>query len=77
MSNCVLIEHLAECKRFKLVKLKSKRLPSIFSGLTFLYLPNVYIHEPNEFIHVRKLKTNSQNSNSLFCAKEIFSVLIV
>ena len=56
MSNCVLIEHLAVCERFKVVKSKIKSVPSSFSGLTFLYLPNVYIHEPNEFIHVRKLK---------------------
>ena len=37
-------------------KLKSKKLPSSFLGLNFLHLPNVLIHEPNEFIHVRKLK---------------------
>ena len=37
-------------------KLKSKNLPSSFLGLNFLHLPNVLIHEPNEFIHVRKLK---------------------
>ena len=62
MSNCVLIEHLAECERFKyfskckVVKLKIKSVPSSFFELPFLYLPNVFIHEPNEFIHVRKLK---------------------
>ena len=37
-------------------KLQSKKLPSSFLGLNFLHLPNVLIHEPNEFIHVRKLK---------------------
>ena len=37
-------------------KLKSKKLPSSFLELNFLHLPNVLIHEPNEFIHVRKLK---------------------
>ena len=37
-------------------KLKSKKLPSSFLGLNFLHLPNVLIHEPNEFIHVRILK---------------------
>ena len=37
-------------------KLKSKKLPSSFLGLNFVHLPNVLIHEPNEFIHVRKLK---------------------
>ena len=37
-------------------KLKSKKLLSSFLGLNFLHLPNVLIHEPNEFIHVRKLK---------------------
>ena len=34
----------------------AKKLPSSFLGLNFLHLPNVLIHEPNEFIHVRKLK---------------------
>ena len=57
--NCVLKEHLAECKRFKpfqsakWLKVKIKSVPSSFFGFTFLYLPNVFIHEPNEFIHVR------------------------
>ena len=58
--NCVLTEHLAECKRFKsfskckVVKSKNiKNSPSSSFGFTFLYLPNVFIHEPNEFIHVR------------------------
>ena len=57
--NCVLIEHLAECKRFKLfqstkwLKVKIKSVPSSFFGFTFLYLPNVFIHETNEIIHVR------------------------
>ena len=57
--NCVLTEHLAECERFKyfskckVVKSKIKSVPSSFLGLTFLYLLNVFIHEPNEFIHVR------------------------
>ena len=39
------------------IKVKIRSLPSSIPGLTFLYLPNVLIHEPNEFIHVRKLKT--------------------
>ena len=57
--NCVLAEHLAECKRFKsflkckVVKSRNQSSPSSFFGFTFLYLPNVFIHEPNEFIHVR------------------------
>ena len=56
---CVLTEHLAECERFKYSqsakwsKVKIKSVPSSFFGLPFLYLPNVLIHEPNEFIHVR------------------------
>ena len=56
---CVLTEHLAECERFKYFqsakwsKVKIKSVPSSFSGLPFLYLPNVLIHELNEFIHVR------------------------
>ena len=61
--NCVLTEHLAECKRLKsfpkcnMVKINnSKSSPSPFFGFTFLYLPNVYIYEPNEFIHVRVVK---------------------
>ena len=55
--NCVLTEHLAKCERFKsflkckVVKSKVYQVP--FFGLTFLYLPNVFIHEPYEFIHVR------------------------
>ena len=58
-ANCVLSEHLAECERFKyfskckVVKSKIKSVPSSFFGFTFLYLPNVFIHEPKEFIHVR------------------------
>ena len=57
--NCILTEHLAECKKFKSfqgakwLKVKIKSVPSSFFGFTFLYLPNVFIHEPNEFIHVR------------------------
>ena len=51
-------------------KLKSKKLPSSFLGFNFLHLPNVLIHEPNEFIHVRKLKPTLQNSNS-FSAEKI------
>ena len=57
--NCVLTEYFAECKRFKpfqstkWLKVKIKSVPSSFFGFTFLYLPNVFIHEPNEFIHVR------------------------
>ena len=65
--NCVLTEHLAECKRFKsfskckVVKIKNtKSSPSSFFGFTFLYLPNVYIYEPNEFIHVRVVKQLSK-----------------
>ena len=51
-------------------KLKSKKLPSSFSGLNFLHLPNVLIHEPNEFIHVRKLKPTLKIQNS-FSAEKI------
>ena len=57
--NCVLTEHLAECKRFKsfpkckVVKSKNQKSTKFIFGFTFLYLPNVFIHEPNEFIHVR------------------------
>ena len=58
--NCVLTEHLAECERFKYFSkckvAKSKKIKSVPSSLfelPFLYLPNVFIHEPNEFIHVR------------------------
>ena len=57
--NCLLTELLAECKRFKpyqstkWLKVKIKSVPSSFFGFTFLYLPNVFLHEPNEFIHVR------------------------
>ena len=32
---------------------KIKSVPSSLFGLPFLYLPNVFIHEPNELIHVR------------------------
>ena len=70
--NCVLTEHLTECKRFKsfpkckVVKSKNtKSSPSSFFGITFLYLPNVFIHEPNELIHVRVVK-QTPNSNSQF-----------
>ena len=61
--NCVLTEHLAECKRFipfqstKWLKVKIKNVPSSFFGFTFLYLPNVFI--PNEFIHVRVVTSRS------------------
>ena len=65
--NCVLTEHLAECKRYKsfskckMVKSKNtKSSPSSFFGFTFLYLPNVSIHGPNEFIHVRVVKQTLQ-----------------
>ena len=65
--NCVLTEHLAECKRpksfskCKVVKIENtKSSPSSFFGFTFLYLPNVYIYEPNEFIHVRVVKQTLQ-----------------
>ena len=57
--NCILTEHLAECERFKhfskckVPKSKIKRVPSSLFGLPFLYLPNVFIHEPDEFIHAR------------------------
>ena len=57
--NCVLTEHLAECERSKyfskckVVKSKIKSVPSSFFGPTFLYLLNVFIHEPKEFIHIR------------------------
>ena len=56
---CVLTEHLAEYERFKyfskckVVKSKIKKCTKFIFGITFLYLPNVFIHEPNEFIHVR------------------------
>ena len=64
--NCVLTEHLAECKRFKpfqstmWLKVKIKSVPSSFFGFTFLYLPNVFIHEPYEFIHVRVVNKLSE-----------------
>ena len=59
--NCVLTEHLAECKRCKSFKSKStKSSSSSFFEFTFLYLPNVFIHEPNEFIHVRVVKQTIQ-----------------
>ena len=57
--NCILTEHLVECERFKyfskckVAKSKIKSVPSSFFAFTFLYLLNVFIHEPNEFIHVR------------------------
>ena len=57
--NCVLTEYLAECERFKyfskckVLKSKIKSVPRSLFELPFLYLPNVSIHEPNEFIHVR------------------------
>ena len=57
--NCVLTEHLAECERFKyfskfkVVKSKIKSVPSSLFGFPFLYLLNVFVHEPNEFIHIR------------------------
>ena len=57
--NCALTEHLAECERFKyfskckVAKSKIKSVPSSPFELPFLYLPNVFIHEPNEFIHIR------------------------
>ena len=51
--NCVLTEHLAECVKCKVAKSKIKSVPSSLFGLPFRYLPNVFIHEPNEFIHVR------------------------
>ena len=56
---CILTEHLAECERFKYFqsakwsKIKIKSVPSSFFGLPFLHLPNVLMHEPNEFIHDR------------------------
>ena len=36
-----------------MVKSKIKSVPNSFLGLTFLYMLNVFIHESNEFIHVR------------------------
>ena len=57
--NCLLTDHLAGCERFKyfskckVVKSKIKSVPSSLFWLPFLYLPNVFTHEPNEFIHVR------------------------
>ena len=57
--NCVLTEHLAGCERFKYIskcKVAKSKIKSVLSSLfelPFLYLPNVFIHEPNEFIHVR------------------------
>ena len=78
--NCVLTEHLAECKRLKsfpkckVVKIKnSKSSPSPFFGFTFLYLPNVYIHEPKEFIHVRVVK---QLSKFKFTIQRLTSVVL-
>ena len=50
------MEHLAECERFKYFskcKVVKSKIKSSFFGFTFLYLPNVFIHGPNEFIHVR------------------------
>ena len=50
---------MAECERFKYFqsakwsKVKIKGVPGSFFELPFLYLPNVLIPEPNEFIHVR------------------------
>ena len=44
-------------KKLKSKKKKKKKNYQVhFLGLNFLHLPNVLIHEPNEFIHVRKLK---------------------
>ena len=37
----------------KWLKVKIKSVSSSFFGFTVLYLQNVFIHEPNEFIHVR------------------------
>ena len=82
--NCVLTEHLAECKRLKsfpkckVVKINNtKSSPSPFFGFTFLYLPNVYIYEPNEFIHVRVVKQTLQiqihNSEAVWFSADIFS----
>ena len=52
--NCVLTEHLAECERFKYFsKCKVAKSKSSLVELPFLYLPNVFIYEPNEFILVR------------------------
>ena len=48
--NCVVTEHLAECKRFKsflkckVVKSKNQKFTKFIFGFTFLYLPNVFIH---------------------------------
>ena len=53
-------------------KLKSKKLPSSFLGLNFLHLPNVLIHEPNEFIHVRKLKPTLKIQIHYFLVQKSF-----
>ena len=80
--NCVLTEHLAECKRFKSfqsakwLKVKIKSVPSSFFGFTFFYLPNVFLHEPNEFIHVRVVSKLSKfkftNSEVVRFSADIF-----
>ena len=57
---------MGECERFKyfskckVVKSKIKSVPSSFFCFTFLYLPSVFIHEPNEFIHVRMVNKLSE-----------------
>ena len=51
---------------FQSAKWSNQKLKVYLFGLPFLYLPNVFIHEPNEFIHVRvvnklsKLKFTTQ-----------------
>ena len=40
-------------KYFSKCKVVKSKMKSLFFGLPFLYLINVFIHEPNEFIHVR------------------------
>ena len=79
--NCVLTEHLAECERFnyfsKVQGSQIKGVPSSFYWLPFLYLPNVFIHEPNEFIHVRVVNKLSKfkihNSEVVWVSVDIFS----
>ena len=51
---CKRLKSFPKCKVVKINNSKSS--PSPFLGFTFLYLPNVYIYEPKEFIHVRVVK---------------------
>ena len=60
--HCVLTQHLAKSESVqtlqsaKMVKKENLKVTKFVFGLNSLHLPNVLIHEPNEFIHVRKLK---------------------